>query len=117
MKNVEYSNTIMPGESGFLSFNLDPDFYINQGIIETNIRLSTDDPALSEVPIRITGIIDNERPLVLDPQRMFSEINEDTKKEFKISIFTLGIPLDNIKLAEACYDEALFSYDCTFAKG
>lgn len=44
-------------------------------------------------------------------------INEDTKKEFKISIFTLGIPLDNIKLAEACYDEALFSYDCTFAKG
>ena len=42
---------------------------------------------------------------------------EQTKKEFKISIFTLGIPLDNIKLAEACYDEALFSYDCTFAKG
>lgn len=117
MKNVEYSNTIMPGESGFLSFNLDPDFYINQGIIETNIRLSTDDPALGEVPIRITGIIDNERPLVLDPQRIFSEINEDTKKEFKISIFTLGIPLANIKLVEACYDEALFSYDCTFAKG
>lgn len=88
VKNLEYPSSIKPGESSYITFSIDPDYYKGNTILENTIRLISSDPKHKDVAIKIIGILSEQNNLLIEPLSLFNVIKDHKLKyKHKIKIF------------------------------
>lgn len=112
VKNLEYPSLIQPGESSYITFLIDPDYYKGNTILENTIRLISSDPKRKDVSIKIIGILSEQNNLLIEPFSLFSIIKDHSlkyKHNIKIFVFNPNKKEDFNVSYNLEYDHNLFS--------
>lgn len=90
VSNILYPSSIPKNSFKDISFDFNPSIYEKNEIFKTWVNVQTGDPLLPGCSIVLTGIIDDEKTLIIDPSRIWAIVDAENlkKNEFIIELFS-----------------------------
>lgn len=107
ISHITFDRIIPPQKSAEIYFDLDPEIYLKDGVIDSTLRLTLN--GNSTETIGIIGVIEHNNSLTMDPVRIFDKVSKETSDRpihHQLNFFTnsttrlpieiryVGVPLD-----------------------